>query len=195
MKNGLLIVLSAPSGAGKSTLAKELIARDPRLGFSVSATTRPPRTGEVHGRDYYFITEPEFQTRVAANEFLEWARVHNNYYGTPVTELHRLWRAGRDVLLDIDVQGGMQLREKGVRGLFIFIAPPSLAALEERLRKRGTDSEEVIRVRLNNARAEMEFQPRYDHVVVNDSVERALGELQTIIATARAALKPARKNK
>lgn len=195
MKKGLLIVLSAPSGAGKSTLAKELIARDPRLGFSVSATTRPPRTGEVNARDYYFITEPKFQARVAANEFLEWARVHNNYYGTLVTELHRLWRAGRDVLLDIDVQGGMQLREKGVRGLFIFIAPPSLAALEERLRKRGTDSEEVIRVRLGNARREMEFQPRYDHVVVNDSVERALGELQAIITAARAALKPARKKK
>lgn len=183
--HGLLIVLSAPSGAGKSTLAKELLGRDPRLGFSVSATTRAPRAGEEDGRDYHFITHDEFRAKIDAGEFLEWAQVHKNYYGTLKSEVARMRAAGRDVLLDIDVQGGLQLKEQGQEGLFIFIAPPSMAVLEQRLRGRGTNSDEDISVRLVNARAEMARRGEYDQVIVNDEVERALGELRRVIDAAR----------
>lgn len=183
--NGLLIVLSAPSGAGKSTLAKELLNRDARLGFSISATTRAPRPGEEHGRDYFFITAEEFRAKIDAGEFLEWAQVHNNYYGTLKSEVANMRAAGRDVLLDIDVQGGLQLKGQGQEGLFLFIAPPSMLVLERRLRGRGTNSDEDIRVRMANAQAEMARRHEYDAVIVNDEVERALGELQRVIAVAR----------
>jgi len=185
MKKGLLVILSAPSGAGKSTIAKQLIARGQHLDFSVSATTRKPRTGEVDGRDYYFISETEFKQKIESDAFIEWAQVHNNYYGTLYSELERMWNVGKDVLLDIDVQGGMQLRKNNVRGLFIFVAPPSLKVLEERLRGRGTDCDATIELRLNNARQEMEFQPHYDQVVINDDLERAIAEVQQIINNAR----------
>ncbi|HNW93540.1 MAG TPA: guanylate kinase [bacterium] len=186
--NGLLIILSAPSGAGKSTLAKELLTRDANLGFSVSATTRQPRAGEVNGKDYLFITHDEFKRRVDAGEFLEWAQVHNNCYGTLKSEVARMRAAGRDVLLDIDVQGGLQLKQRGEEGLFIFIAPPSMQVLEQRLRGRGTNSDEDIAVRLANAQAEMDRRGEYDAVIVNDAVERALGELQQVINAARTRL-------
>ena len=182
---GLLIILSAPSGAGKSTLARELLKRDARLGFSISATTRAPRPGEEHGRDYYFIGADEFRAKIAAGEFLEWAQVHNNYYGTLQGEVAAMRAAGRDVLLDIDVQGGLQLKGQGQEGLFLFIAPPSMLVLEQRLRGRGTNSDEDIRVRLANAQAEMDRRHEYDAVIVNDEVERALDELQRVITAAR----------
>jgi guanylate kinase len=183
--HGILIILSAPSGAGKSTLAKELLKRDPRLGFSISATTRSPRSGEEHGRDYYFISGDEFRAKIAAGEFLEWAQVHNNYYGTLNREVENMRAAGRDVLLDIDVQGGLQLKGEGREGLFLFIAPPSMLVLERRLRGRGTNSDEDIRVRMANAKAEMDRRHEYDAVIVNDEIERALGELTRVIAAAR----------
>ncbi len=185
--NGLLIILSAPSGAGKSTLAKELLTRDANLGFSVSATTRSPREGEVDGKDYLFITHDEFRRRVDAGDFLEWAQVHKNCYGTLKSEVARMRAAGRDVLLDIDVQGGLQLKQRGEEGLFVFIAPPSMQVLEQRLRGRGTNSDEDIAVRLAAAQAEMDRRGEYDVVVVNDEVERALDELQQVITRARAA--------
>ena len=190
-RRGLLIVLSAPSGAGKSTLVAELRARNPLIDFSVSTTTRPLRGREQDGVDYHFTDEKTFLRMIENGEFVEHAVVHGNHYGTTRKTIERSLTAGRDILLDIDVQGAAQIREALPRtrmafpAIFIFVAPPSLAILEERLRKRGTDSDEVIRRRLVNAEKEMARSGEYDHVVVNDTVEEATARLEAIIATAR----------
>ncbi len=185
MERGDLFVISAPSGTGKSTLCHRLMEETPNVGFSVSHTTRPPRRGEVDGVDYYFISEEEFMNMVDQGGFLEWAKVHDNLYGTSRASVMSMIEAGQDVLLDIDVQGAMQVRKAIPEAILIFILPPSLEILEQRLRNRGTDSEETIRLRLKNARSEMATAHRYDYIIVNDDLIRAVGDLQSIVLARR----------
>jgi len=179
-RNGILFVVSAPSGAGKTTLCKEIVDFFPGLRQSVSFTTRPARAGEVTGVDYHFVDESRFQAMIAAGEFAEWARVHGNYYGTALKTLQDASAAGEDVLLDIDCQGARQLKDSVGQAVFIFILPPDMAELERRLRGRKTDSEEVIRRRLENAREEIEQSSWYDYRVINDNIEPALARLKNI---------------
>ncbi len=184
------MVVSAPSGAGKTTLCRLLIERL-SFRFSVSHTTRPPRPGEVHGRDYYFVSRPEFESLVQEGAFLEWAEVHGHLYGTSVAEVERALSGEEDLLLDIDVQGASQVRRKlGAQAVFVFILPPSLEELERRLRSRGTEDEETLARRLARAREEIRFAPWFDYVVVNDEVERAFEDLAAIIRAERC--RPAR---
>lgn len=179
---GKLFVLTAPSGAGKTTLAHALLAADPALHFSVSFTTRAPRAGELEGRDYCFVDRARFEAMIAADELLEHAQVFGNYYGTGRAQVEARTRAGRHVLLDIDWQGARQVRAHLRESVLIFILPPSLAELERRLRGRGTDTEEVIRRRLAEARDDLAHWPEFDYVVVNDRMDTALGALQAVIA-------------
>ncbi len=185
MSSGTLLVISAPSGAGKTTILRRILAEVPAVSFSISHTTRPPRTGEQHGRDYYFVSESEFEVMRDDDAFLEWARVHDNYYGTSRKAVEAILEQGRDVLLDIDVQGAAQLRQRISDAVLIFIAPPSLAELENRLRGRGTDSEAVIELRLRNARQEMERIAEYDHLVINDNLDEAVDMVRAVILAVR----------
>jgi guanylate kinase len=178
---GRIFVLSAPSGGGKSTLAQAVIGATPGVVRSVTYTTRPPRAGEVDGRDYHFISQEAFLQRLNAGELLESATVHGYLYGTSRQDVHRLCREGFDVLLVIDCQGAAALRRQSLDALYIFILPPSLAVLEQRLRQRNADSETSIRTRLNRAPAEMARYRDYDYVVVNDDLESATQHLQAII--------------
>ena len=175
------LVLSAPSGAGKSTLAAMLRQRNRDVGFSVSATTRAPRPGEVDGVHYHFVSEPEFLRMAGAGELIEWARVHQNHYGTPIAELRRAQARGEHLLLDIDVQGARQIRERVPEAVLVFILPPSGAALVQRLAGRGTESADVLERRLQNAEDEIHAAPEFDYVVVNDRLERAVDELEAIL--------------
>nr|WP_321466303.1 guanylate kinase [uncultured Desulfobulbus sp.] len=186
MNKGLLLVLSAPSGCGKTTILKRVMAELPSLSFSVSHTTRKPRPGEVDGVQYHFVSPQDFLALRDQQPcgFLEWAEVHGNYYGTSVAEVERRCRQGQDVLLDIDVQGAAQVRQ-GADPVTVFIAPPSLQVLEQRLRGRGTESEETIGRRLHNARAEMAEIAAYDYVIVNDKLEEAVESLRSIIIAER----------
>jgi guanylate kinase len=177
---GILFVVSAPSGAGKTTLCKEIVDFFPSLRQSVSFTTRPARAGEIDGVDYHFVDAERFRAMVAAGEFAEWAEVHGNYYGTALSTLHAASRAGEDVLLDIDCQGARQLKDSVEQAVYIFILPPDMAELERRLRGRNTDSEEVIRCRLDNAKAEIAQSSWYDYQVINDNIDQSLGQLKTI---------------
>lgn len=187
-RRGLLIILSSPSGAGKSTLAKRLMAWDPTLSFSVSATTRSPRMGEVDGRDYYFKSKPEFEDMVDAGEMLEHAQVFGNFYGTPKAPVEAAMMAGRDTLFDIDWQGGQQIRRSslGKDVVSIFILPPSIFELETRLRGRAQDSEEIIADRMAKSRDEISHWAEYDYVVVNRDVDAAEAEVKVILAAERA---------
>jgi len=187
MKQGILFVISAPSGTGKTTLLKRVMAALPGLSFSVSHTTRKPRAGERHGRDYFFVERSEFEQMIARKAFLEWARVHDNYYGTSIAAVSAQLDEGQDVLLDIDVQGAAIIREtRELRSVQIFIAPPDMAALEERLRGRNTEDEKTIQLRLQNARTEMKAAESYDYLVVNDHLEEAAETLASIFVAERA---------
>ncbi|MFO7652827.1 MAG: guanylate kinase [Candidatus Krumholzibacteriia bacterium] len=178
----MLVLISGPSGAGKSTFVERLLASDRRLAFSVSVTTRPPRPGEVDGEDYHFVEETGFQRLVAANAFVEWARVHGHSYGTRTADLRALQEAGRVPLLDLDVQGGCSVIDRfGPELVSVFLFPPSWPELERRLRSRGTDSEEVIRTRLDNARWEVGFADRYGYWLVNDDLDAAVERMRAII--------------
>lgn len=178
---GRLFILSAPSGAGKSTLGRLLRQRLPELTYSVSTTTRPPRPGEREGRDYFFVGPERFRQGIAAGEWAEWAEVHGNYYGTSRVFIDGAMAAGRDVLLDIDVQGAAQILERYPEAVTIFIMPPSMEVLRQRLAGRGTEAEAVIARRLADARGEMACRDRYRHVVVNDRLEEALEALLAIL--------------
>ncbi|MBZ4687054.1 MAG: guanylate kinase [Clostridia bacterium] len=177
----LLIVLSGPSGAGKGTLSKLLVKEMPNLYCSVSATTRPKREGEVDGVNYYFISEEEFMEMKAKGEFLEWAKVYDNYYGTPIKKVEEQLRKGNDVLLEIDIQGALQVKKRFSKGVFIFIVPPSIDELKRRIIKRGTDPQEVINKRMSCVQDELSYVSEYDYVVVNDNLETALEKLKAII--------------
>jgi len=176
---GTMLVVSGPSGSGKSTICKRLLS-DPRVEFSVSATTRAPRAGEVDGRDYHFMDKARFRAEIERGAFIEWAEVHGNLYGTPRAPMERALAAGRVFLLEIDVQGGTQLKALGLPGVYVFVAPPDLASLRGRLERRGTDSTEVIERRMAKAQEEMRARERYDHVVVNVDLERTVAEVRRL---------------
>ena len=183
--NGTLFVVSAPSCAGKSTILHQVLEEIPAVAFSVSHTTRSPRAGEAHGRDYFFVSQQEFAAMRRGGAFLEAAEVHGNWYGTSRGAVEEMLGRGVDVLLDIDVQGALQVRASGLAAVFIFIVPPSLTELERRLRGRGTDSDEVIRRRLANARQELRAASRYDHIVVNDELNQAVRMVEAVILARR----------
>lgn len=174
-----MLVVSGPSGSGKSTICKRLMA-DPRVEFSVSATTRSPRAGEVDGREYRFLDKARFRAEIEHGAFIEWAEVHGNLYGTPRVPMEKALAAGKVFLLEIDVQGGAQLKALGLPGIYVFIAPPDLADLRQRLAHRGTDAPEVIERRLAKAQEEMRARERYDHVIVNQDLERAVAEVRRL---------------
>jgi len=183
--SGILFIVSAPSGAGKTSLVRALMERIPALAFSVSFTTRPPRPNEVDGRDYHFVTPGEFERKVDAGEFLEHARVFDNYYGTSERAVRDQLAAGRDVVLEIDWQGARQVRRRFPAAISLFILPPSLEELERRLRGRGTDSEEVVARRLAQARDDLGHWAEYDYLVVNDQFDSALDDLGAIVRAER----------
>ncbi|ADG82658.1 guanylate kinase [Thermincola potens] len=178
---GLLLVISGPSGTGKGTVCRALVEKHPSIVYSVSATTRPPRTGEVDGVNYFFLGEEEFLQKVKEGGFVEWAKVYGNYYGTPKDALLANLAAGKDVILEIDIQGAMQVKEKFPKGVFIFIMPPSLKELQKRICTRGTDSAEVIAKRMNSAAGEMKSYSNYDYIVVNERVGEAVAAIEAII--------------
>ncbi len=187
-RKGLLIILSSPSGAGKSSLAKRLMQWDPTLRFSVSATTRKPRNGEVDGKDYYFRSRDAFEAMVAAGEMLEHAEVFGNFYGSPKGPVEQAMEEGRDTLFDIDWQGGQQIRRSSLAKdvVSIFILPPSIADLEARLRNRAQDSDEVIAGRMAKSRDEISHWGEYDYVIINRDLDVAEEELKTILKAERA---------
>ena len=181
-RRGLMFVLSSPSGAGKTTLSRMLIAETPALQMSVSATTRPKRPGEVNGKDYFFVDHPRFETMVANGELLEWATVFDNRYGTPRAPVEAALSSGQDVLFDIDWQGTQQLRDRSPKDVVsVFILPPSVSALEQRLHTRAQDSEEVIRGRMRKAGDEMSHFDAYDYIVVNDNIGIAFEAVKSIL--------------
>ena len=175
-----VVILSAPSGAGKSTLAKWLLERFPQLEFSVSATSRAPRGGELDGREYYFISHEAFEEKIRQDAFVEWEEVYSGVrYGTLKSELERIWNRGRSAVFDVDVKGGVRLKELfGKEALSIFIQPPSLQELQERLQKRGTDAPESIQKRLSKAQEEMTYASKYDTIIINDNVDEAKSEIE-----------------
>ena len=184
--SGVLLVISAPSGAGKLTLLNEIRARkEDRFVTTVSVTTRQPREGEEHGVDYYFLDREAFIARRDRGEFVEWAEVHGNLYGTLNTELDRCLDTGKDVILELDVQGMKNLRCIRDDVVSVFLMPPSLEELERRLRSRGTDDDDVIALRLKNARIEMADRHAFDYIVINDKIERAASDLEAIIRAER----------
>ncbi len=176
-----VVVVSGPSGAGKSSFVKALLDKGPELQYSVSATTRAKRSHETDGRDYFFLTREEFTRRADAGEFVEWAHVHGEMYGTLRSQTDEALRQGKNVLLDVDVQGGKSVRAAYPDGVFIFVLPPTLEALEARLRGRGTDSEERIRLRLENARREIPMAREYEYAVVNDDLAAASRKVVSIV--------------
>ncbi|WP_326909280.1 guanylate kinase [Sedimentibacter sp. MB31-C6] len=182
MDKGLLIVISGPSGSGKGTICKRLLKQMKDISISVSATTRKPRVGEVEGVNYYFIDKKEFEKRIEQNKFLEYAKVYGNYYGTPKEKALEQIESGNDVILEIDIQGALQVKDNYPDGVFIFIMPPSLRELKNRIEGRGTDSKEVIAKRMESACEELNYAFQYDYVVLNDEVEAATDKIRHIIS-------------
>ena len=180
---GKLIIFSAPSGSGKTTIVKHLLSKPYNLGFSVSATSRAIRGNEVHGKDYYFLTPDEFRSKIDNNEFLEWEEVYSgSYYGTLKSEVERLRNAGINVVFDVDVVGGCNIKKYyGNEALSVFIQPPSIEALEKRLKARSTDTDEVIAKRVEKAAYELTFAPQFDVVLINDQLEKALNEAEKLV--------------
>jgi guanylate kinase len=183
---GMLVVVSSPSGGGKGTLIRRALKNVPNLGYSVSFTTRPPREGEVGGTHYFFVAEPEFRRMIEAGEFLEWACVHGNLYGTALSQIERERAAGRDIILEIDVQGAASVRRLAQDATSVFILPPSYEVLKARLSARGTEREDDLSLRLRNSAGEVEQYREFQYVVINDDAERAAGLLASIIYAERA---------
>jgi guanylate kinase len=181
MTKGVLIVVSGPSGAGKGTLCKELVERNNDIALSISCTTRALRGKEVEGINYYFISTEEFKSRIENNDFLEYASVYGNYYGTPKWKVLELIDKGVDVILEIDIQGALKVKEEYQDGVFIFILPPSLQELKERITSRGTDSKEAIIKRMDCAYEELSYAFKYDYAIVNDYIENAVDKIEAII--------------
>lgn len=177
----LLVVISGPGGVGKDTVIEQLLKRNPHLCYSVSYTTRPRRDYEIDGEHYSFVTRDEFEAMVRADEFLEYATVNGNLYGTSAARVEAAQRAGYDVILKIDVQGADQVRQRRPDGVYVFIAPPTMRELIRRRIERGVESEEEIEARQRLAEWEMSFADRYDHIVVNDTVVRAVGEIESLL--------------
>lgn len=183
MKQGKAIIFSAPSGAGKTTIVRHLLKQPLNLEFSVSACSREPREHEVHGKDYYFLTLEEFKNRISEKAFAEWEQVYENmYYGTLNSELDRIWKMGKHVIFDVDVVGGINLKNNlGNRALSIFVQPPSIQALEDRLRKRGTESEASLSRRIAKAKSELEQARHFDVILINDDLAKTLKEAEQLV--------------
>ena len=185
-RRGLMLVLSSPSGAGKTSISRALLERDGNLILSISATTRPPRPGDVEGRDYFFVSEARFQQMVAAGELIEHATVFGHCYGTPQAPVDEALKAGRDVLFDIDWQGTQQIAEKARQDLVrVFILPPSTAELERRLRARAQDPEEIVQGRMAKAAGEMSHWAEYDYIVINEDMEQSIASVQAVLTAER----------
>lgn len=182
---GVLLVVSGPSGAGKGTICQILRDRLPDLGYSISVTTRQPRVGEVDGVSYFFKSVDEVQEMIAQGELLEYAEVYGNYYGTPRQYVMDLLESGHDVLLEIDIQGALQIKKRFPEGVFVFIVPPSLDELSARIYKRGTDSEDVIKRRMASAASELTYAAEYDYIIVNDIAEKAAQKVLKIMEAER----------
>lgn len=182
---GVLLVVSGPSGAGKGTICQLLRSHLPDLGYSISVTTRQPRVGEVDGVNYFFKTVDEVKQMIADGDLLEYAEVYGNYYGTPRKYVMDLLESGRDVLLEIDIQGALQIKKRFPEGVFVFIVPPSLDELSTRIYKRGTDSEDVIKRRMASAAGELAYAAEYDYIIVNDIAEKAAQKVLTIMEAER----------
>lgn len=180
-ESGKLIVISGPSGAGKSTVIKRLIDANPNIVFSVSATTRAPREGETDGVSYFFVDKPRFEEMIEKGELLEYARYVDNFYGTPREPVYNNLIQGKDVLFDIEVQGAMQIKRTCPTAILIFMVPSSFSEIEKRLRGRGTDSDEIIRHRLETARNEYRYAPDYNYLVLNDDPAKAVEEIEAIL--------------
>ena len=185
MRKGTLYVFTGPSGAGKGTILSRLLEQDDKLFYSISATTRDPRPGETDGVQYYFLTRADFEQKIAQDAFLEYARYVDNYYGTLEAPVDEKLREGYDVILEIEVQGAMQVHEKRPDAVMVFIAPPSFDELAARLRGRGTEAEDKVLRRLETAKEELKSRDRFDYVVVNDELDRAVEEMRQILAARR----------
>ena len=180
---GKLVIISAPSGAGKTSIVSYLLTRDLLLEFSVSATTRKPRINETYGKEYYFLTAEDFKTRIRNKEFVEWEEVYNdNYYGTLKSEIERLWSHKKNVIFDVDVKGGINLKNIfGNKAISIFIMPPSIKELEKRLLARGTDEKSRIKIRVEKAMEEIKLAVHFDQIIINDNLETARNEVYEIV--------------
>ncbi|MBE6075256.1 MAG: guanylate kinase [Selenomonas ruminantium] len=181
MSKGLLIVVSGPSGTGKGTVCSELLAQTPELAYSISATTRQPRDGEVDGKNYYFMDKAQFEKTIEEGGFLEYANVYGNYYGTPLGKIEERLAAGEDILLEIDTQGALNVMKKCPDGLFIFLLPPSIGELERRIRGRGSETADSLAKRLGAAKEEIKIGRQYGYVVVNDTVRQAVKRIKCIM--------------
>lgn len=181
MKKGRLFVISGPSGVGKGTIVKKILETERPVELSVSATTRSPREGEEDGRDYFFVSNEEFEERIAEGGFLEYASVHENYYGTPKAPVEKALSEGKDIILEIDVQGAMQVKDSFDNGVYIFVLPPSIEVLRERILGRGSETEHSLQVRLGKALDEIRYLDKYDYAVVNDDLETATEDVLGIM--------------
>ena len=184
-RRGMLIVVSSPSGGGKSTVIQCILDADPNMEYSVSVTSRPPRPGEVDGESYTFVSEETFQKWIEEDRFYEWAIVHNYHYGTRKDIIAEKLTRGRDVIMDLDFQGGLNMKRQSPAAVLVFLLPPNMEVLERRLRERKTDSEAVIVVRLKNAREEIEYASRYDYVLINNRLEETIDQVRDIIKAER----------
>ena len=182
MEKGLLIVISGASGTGKGTVCKKILADMPEIFFSISATTRQPRPGETDGVEYFFISHEEFKNWIAEDKFLEYAEVYGNFYGTPIHKIEERLNQGKNVLLEIDTQGALNVMKKCPEGIFIFLLPPSLEELKNRIQNRGTETPESLERRFNSAKAEISLCEKYQYAVVNDSVDEAVKKIKSIIS-------------
>lgn len=194
MRKGLPIVISAPSGAGKSSIAAQIIKKTSRTVASISCTTRAPRPGEKNGVDYTFLTVDEFKKRIEQGDFLEWAEVHENYYGTPLSHLKEQLESGHDVILTIDPQGAMSLKRFYPDGIYIFVVPPSWDDLLKRLKKRNTDDYTSLQTRISNAKKELTYLSHYDYLVINDDLDDAVDQTRAIISAEHCRLVRINKN-
>ena len=185
MQKGLLIIISGASGTGKGTVCKKLLAENQNIFYSISATTRKPRAGETDGVEYFFVTVEEFKNWIAEDKFLEYAEVYGNFYGTPIHKVEERLNRGEDVLLEIDIQGALNVMKKRPDGVYIFLLPPSLEELKNRIKGRGTETPESLARRLESAKSEIATGKKYQYAVVNDKIENAVEKIQAILAAER----------
>ncbi|MDR2426132.1 MAG: guanylate kinase [Endomicrobium sp.] len=193
LQKGSIIVVSAPSGAGKTSICDAIIKEDKNTIYSISATTRLPRSHEKNGIEYFFVSETKFKTMIKEEKFAEWAKVHGNYYGTLKSFLDKTLKSGKNILLDIDVQGGINIKRQYPQACMIFIMAPDLKTIEKRLRYRNTDSDKVIKERIKNAKKELKSFPKYEYLVINDNFEKAVKSVSTIIKSLEYKIKKGKK--